>query len=166
MNATLDTDFSEGDIFTAGVITSTSSLNGITTTINSNTITKLIYVNSLLTTSSVVNSTLEMVLADFTIPAGTIDTGAIIQVEIFGRAQAGNSNNSVFKIKTGVDASEVLRYTKTIGNPTSGTDHASIIYYDENPTWSNDVSILITGQNSDANVSSQTEVFHVIITGY
>ncbi len=165
MNATLDTDFSEGDIFTAGAITSTSSLNGITTTVNSNSITKLIYVDSLLTTSSVVNSTLEMVLADFTIPGGTIDTGAIIQVELFGRASAAG-NNSVFKIKTGVDTSEVIRYTKTLNLAASNRDHASILYYDENPTWANDVSVLVTGQNSETDSDGQCFVFNVVITGY
>ena len=161
----LDVDFNEGDFLTAGVITSTSSVNGITTTVNSNTLTKLAYETSDLTAGTISNNTSETTLAALTIPADTFLTGALYMATIEGEA-ASSPNTCTFKIKSGVSSSEVLRHTRTIYNVAGERSSASLLWYDDAPTFTGNVSVIITGQNSDQNVNSKSTVHTFVILGY
>ncbi len=163
---TLDTNFSDGDFLTAGAITSTSSVNGITTTINSNTITKLKYGGSDLTLGSIASSTTETTIASVTIPANTIATGALYSATISVQAQGSSANDSIFKLKSGVASSEVERYAVTVNCTPDEIKHATIVWYDEAPTWSGDVSVIITGKNNNNHANSKSTVFTLVVIGF
>ncbi len=160
----LDVDFSEGDFLTAGVISSTSSVNGITTTVNSNTLTKLIYVGSD-TEGSIADSTAETTIATIVIPANTVTTGIIISAAISGQS-ANAEDSSIFKIKSGATASEVLRQTITINPVETDSFSGSMLFYDDASTFSAEVTVLITGQNAAESATGISRCDQLVVTGY
>ncbi len=159
----LDVDFSEGDFLTAGAITSTSSVNGITTTVNSNTLTKLKYVSSD-TSGSIDNDNTETTLATVLVPANAVSTGIIVYAMI---GVQGVDTYSDFKMKIGPTSSEVQKQIIRLGPTADGNvNGASMLFYDSTQTWSADVTILITAQNSTAGVGDISTCFQTIVTGY
>ncbi len=165
----LDVDFNEGDILTAGVVTSTSSVNGITTTINSNTIAVLKPLTRYIgasTISSVANSTAELVIGTVTIPGNTVNTGIIISAAITAKgASAGNT--STFKIKSGATSSEALKQTIVLMAPNTNYLYGgSMLFYDDASNFSNEVTVLVTGTNASASASDICRCDQLVVTGY
>ncbi len=160
----LDVDFNEGDILTAGVITSTSSVNGITTTINSNTLTKLKYVGSD-TVDTINNSVAETTLATVLIPANTVVRGIIVSSSV--QVSAGAAVNSgTFRVKIGPTGSEATKQTVIlVAAPAGSRDGGSCLFYDNTQTWNADVTVLITGQNSVDGSTDVSTCYQLVVTG-
>ena len=163
--AILLTNFSEGDIFTGGTVASTSSVNGINTTINSNTITKLIHVGSDLTEGSVSSSVAETTIGSVTVPAGTVSDGCFIIASLKGSPHAGQTNTATFRLKTGVSSSEAERESFFIATGSAVQSGGAIVWYDTAATYANEVSIIITGQNNDNNADSKTTCHSIVVYG-
>ncbi len=163
---TLKVDFSEGDILTAGTITSTSGINGITTQINSNTVLKLKYADSDLTEGSVASSTAETTIGSVTVLADTVSTGCLIVASL--RVEAGSDvNQGTFRLKTGVASSEAER-TQVLLKPVAGAGAkvgGVIAWYDTVANYAADVSIIITGQNSESAASNKSICHSIIAFG-
>ena len=160
----LDVDFNEGDILTAGVITSTSSVNGITTTINSNTLTKLKYVGSD-TVDTVNNSVAETTLATVLIPANTVVRGIIATASV--QVVAGSAaNTGDFRLKIGPTGSEVTKQTVALQSAPAGQKTGGVcLFYDNTQTWNADVTVLITGQNSVDGSTDICTCYQLVVTG-
>lgn len=166
--ATLKENFSDGDVLSAGITSDTDALNGITNQINDNTNTnipaRLKYVGSD-TAGTVVNSIDETTIATVTIPANTVSTGIIAHASVGTRGTAGEGT---FKLKIGATGSESLRVTGVI--PVSGStgnyDCRPLLYYENDQTWSADVTVLVTGQNGAKAATTSCDCFQLIITGY
>jgi len=163
---TLDADFNDGDFLTAGTITSTSGVNGITTAVNSNTLTKLLYVGSDLTSAQIASSTAETTLGSVTVPAGMVLSGVFVVTTFKARAQAAAVNNCTYTLKTGVASSEVERESHLINLVAEGETGNAISWWDDIADYTGDVSILITGTNSDNHANSYITCHSVIVYGY
>ncbi len=160
----LDVDFSDGDFLTTGVITSTSSMNGITTTINSNTLTKLKYVGSD-AEGSISSSTAETTLATVLIPANTIETRIIVSSSIHCTTDGAN-NKGDFKLKIGPTGSEAQKQL-VILRPLSGIQIGGMLLFeDDSQTWSADVTVLVTGTNEVNSAGNTSTCYQLIVTGY
>ncbi len=162
----LDVDFSEGDYLTAGVVTSTSSVNGITTTINSNTLTKLMLSGSD-TEGSVASSSDETTIATYTIPAGTFKTGclAMANVHFYG----GNSapSTSTFRLKIGPSGTEVEKQEIILANSsTSERIGASLLFFDSAETYTNELVVIVTAQNSGTGALDTGTCYQLVVMGY
>lgn len=166
MNTILDGDFAEGDFLTAGVQTSTSSVNGITATINSNTITKLMLVGSDLTEGEVNTTTNETTIGSITVAAGTVSEGVFIIASLQAVGSSGVADTSTFRLKTGLDSSEVLRESYVTNKAIDEVDTGCIAWYDTAGTYiSSAVSIIITGQNSNGAADSKSICHSIVAFG-
>jgi len=161
---TLKTNFAEGDVLWALGTTSTSGVNGITTQINANT-TRLKYGGSDLTEASIANSTTETTIGSVTIPAGTFATGALIFAHVGIFTLLGETGT--FRIKTGAAGSEATRATMVLTEGvTSLRLHSPFNFYDTAATYTNEVSIIVTGQNSTASVDRICYCTSLIVMGF
>lgn len=124
------------------------------------------YVGSDLTEASIGSSTAETTIASVTIAADTISTGALYIASLVGKAQAGAANQPSWDIKSGVAASEASRETFTLNLEANNWVGACIAWYDTVPNWTADVSVIITGTNSDNHANSQTNVLSLVVFGH
>ena len=161
----LDTDFSDGDFLTAGTVISTSGLNGITTSVNSNTLTRLMYLASDLGETTIASSTAETTLLSVTIPANTITTGAIYLVSLRAKAVGGDAI-ATFTAKSGVPASEATRESYSINRNQPAEFGNNIAWYDSVPDWTADVSVLITGTNSASGANISITAHSLVVFGF
>ena len=161
---TLDTDFSDGDFLTAGVITSTSSMNGITTTINSNTLIKLEYVGSD-TENSIASSTSETTLATVLISENTVTTGIIVTASI---AVNGVANEGNFKLKIGATGSEAQKQNIRLAHSEANSlvTGGSMLFYDSTQNWANDVTVLVTAANTVDGATNRSTCYQLVVTGF
>ena len=161
----LDADFSDGDFLTAGTVISTSGLNGITTSVNSNTLTRLMYLASDLGETTIASSTSETTLLNVSIPANTITTGAIYLVSFRAKA-VGATATATFTAKSGVAASEVTRESYVINRANPEEFGCNIAWYDAAVIWSGDVSVIITGTNSTSNANVSITAHSLVVFGF
>ena len=159
----LDVDFNEGDFLTAGVITSTSSVNGITTTVNSNTLTKMIYAGSD-SVGSIASSTGVTTIATVLIPANTIYSGIIVVAPI---STTGTTNDAEFDLKIGATSSEASKQKFTLHRSDNGHESGgSMGFVDTTQTWSADVTVLVTGQNTQNYANDKATCHQLIVLGF
>ena len=162
---TLKTDFIDGNFLTAGVVTSTSSVNGITATINSNTLTKLAHIGSD-TEGSIADSTSETTIATVLVPANTVAT----QIKVEAPIQLAASNENLigtFKVKIGPTGSEVLKQTIVLNGFTAGTKVGTAhLFIDDSQTWTADVTVLVTAQCSIAGANNIATCYHLVVEGF
>ncbi len=164
MNALLNNGFSEGDVFTAGIISSTSSVNGITTTVNSNTLTKLAHAGTDLTSQTIASSTNETTIGTVTVTGGTISTGVFIMASLIAESGAAG-NQSTFRLKTGVASSEATRVTKILNGALNAKVGDCIAWYDAAADYSSDVNIIVTGENNVNGATSKSTCTSIIVFG-
>ncbi len=162
----LDVDFNEGDILTAGVVTSTSSVNGITTTINSNTLIKLKYVNSDLTGGTYENSTNETEIGTASITAGTITTGVIITATGFSKSDSGGERQNTVRLKTGTDGSETEKTSMAFDTYRGTSNSWTLQWYESSLNWAAAQSVSITGQSSISANGTGSTCDTIMIIGY
>lgn len=128
--------------------------------------TNLEYVDSDLTQGSIASSVTETTIANVVIPAATVTTGVLIIASLFGRAQASASNGSTFKLKTGVAASEAERESFVISKIADEQHGGCIAWYDSVANYAAEVSVIITGQNSDNHSNSITRCHSMVVFGH
>ncbi len=164
----LDDDFSDGDFLTAGVVSSTSSMNGITTTINSNTLTKLKHAGSD-TEGSIASSTSEETLATVTIPANTFTTLALCFASIHFAVNSATATDGTFKLKTGVSSSETIRQTIILGargSATQATIGGSMLWADTVIDFGVENVVIVTGQNANNRADIISTCYQLVVIGY
>ena len=165
----LQTDFSEGDILTAGIIGSISSVNGITQQINTNTLsnipTKLKFVGADLVEGVIDNSTNETEIANVVIAAETVSSGVVIMASGKIAAAAGNSNDGLLILKTGPDGSESEVDRVNVGCAASTSSGVPMSWYESSLDWSAEQSISITGTNSIQGTGHKCIIGSMIVLG-
>lgn len=161
--AQLDTDFEDGDILFAGTTTSTSNVNGITAKVN----TKIVLGGADLTATTYDTNTNETELLSVVVPAQTFNYGAFVMVGTRLNADNTESVSGTFRIKTGPDGSETTRMTiiPTL-DATTVDSHNSMHYFDVAASYSSEVSIILTGQLSDATGARQVTGVSLVVFGY
>lgn len=107
------------------------------------------------------SSTSETTLATITIAANQVSTAIIIigSIRFNGLDSGGSSTTGTFKLKIGATSSEATVQTQTLKSGEHGvgginsTIGGCILYVDSSQTWSSEVTILLTVQNTDTEAS-------------
>ena len=113
---------------------------------------RVLFTDSTATSRS--NSTVELTVATYTIPAGTVTNGIIVNANGSGKGfNAGG--NSKLRIYIGATGSETERCWQSIGASNHGLHCLHAMETCESEDWSADVTVYITIQN---NVSSGSDI--------
>ena len=114
---------------------------------------------------SIASSTNETTIATVVIPANTVSTGIIAEANCGGK---GAGNTSIIKLKIGATSSEALKQTINLVQTASNSDYvtAPVLFYDSTQTWTNEVTVLITGTNGTGGASDQTICWQLVVKGY
>ena len=123
------------------------------------------------TGGSIADSVTETTLATITIAAGTVTTAILIYVGIRFKNTVSSAITATYRIKTGATGSEVERDSIPLIVDTGGGDGAdinggSLLFYDTNPNWAVENTVLITAENSSGNAAIEAFVDQVIVTGH
>ena len=133
--------------------------------------TQLKYVGEDASVASIGNSTTETTIGSVTIAASTVSSRILIFVN--GRFDCITAGDyTTFRIKVGAAASEVTKFTYIIKPPIPDAHYALIgiisvpmIWHDSSETWTNELSVIVTAQNSDARLTTVSYCDNIIIIG-
>ena len=153
----------DGDILSAGVITTSSGLNAIAYETN----TKTKFVGST-TEFDQASSTGETTLGAVTIPANTVSSRVVCYASV-GASSNQASQYSEFKLKTGTISSETTR--QTIRVPVVDALNAdeweggAMLYVDEASDFTSQISVIVTGQNKTSGATERAMCWQLVVLG-
>lgn len=125
------------------------------------------YIGGDLTVGSITGTTTETTIGSVTIPANTV-TGGIVVI-VMGRGNLDQTNGLTLRIKIGAAASEATKETLIMNKPeTTGEKKESIFLhcYETAQTWTNEISVIVTGENSSVSGTLVSYCESIIVLGY
>lgn len=117
------------------------------------------------TSAGISNSTTETTLATYAIPANTVSNGIIVFVK--GNGMGFNTGgNSKLRLYIGPTGSETNVQTESIAVSDHGTHDFSLLYEDTSQTWSNEITVKVTGKNARNSPNDKTNCHSLVIVGF
>lgn len=115
--------------------------------------------------ASISSSVVETTLGTVTIPASTVATGIIVSAAL---GVKGTTNDGIFRLKIGPTGSEALKQTVYL-LPSTGDgvyQGGAALFYDSTQTWSSEVTVLLTGENSASGEYKTCRCYQMVVIGF
>lgn len=128
------------------------------------------YVGSDLVSSNITNSTTETTIGSVTVNANDVSTGIFVIANVrFTAGDTTGTANSTINLKIGASGSEATKQTIVLkGCYTTNVDAGDagmVMYWDTSQTWTNAISVIITGKNSRAVSGCTTYCDSLVVFG-